>query len=179
MHDTPRPIVKRRPPPPPLTAQPASIALAEPPVTRGWRTKAEPWMVGVLSAAIERGEPVHSAAGLLRVSKTTLLKWIHEGAADGCRDPLLAELSAAVYEARSKAISTGVRNLQTHARKDWKAQLELLRAQDPDAWSPQTRSKVEVTHVEAPEDLSVLTEEELLQREMIENKLRAAKALPA
>ena len=163
--------MKTPPPPPPKKA--ALVA------TRTFRTRVEPWMSQVVAAAIEAGQPLASCAGLIGVTKQTIIKWRQKGLEDNCPEPLLVDFAYAVEEARAKAIAMGVQNMQVHAQEDWRAQAELLRAMDPETFAPQQRSKVEVElSPKAPDDLSVLSDDELEMRAIIEEKLAAARALP-
>lgn len=182
--DTPAPI--RKPPPPSSKdwgRQPPGQAIAvEAPAQLAptFKTTIESWMIPVVVRAIGQGLPLAQCGGLIGVSKRTFNRWLMLGQEEKGVDPVLTEFAVAVEEARSVAALKGVKLMNMHAAVDWKAQLEILRAQDPAVWSAQTRSQVEVTHHDGAgkEDLSMLTDEELETRGRIEEKVRQ-KRLPA
>jgi hypothetical protein len=140
-------------------------------VTKRWHTKIEGWMIDVAEKAILEGLPMARVAGLLGVSTRTLEKWRAEGQQPGCKDALKVELSVTIEEARAKAAQAGIQLMKMHAMKDWKAQLELLRAQDPQTWSPQSRQHIEIEMKTPERDLSQLSDEELAQLEALEAKM--------
>ncbi len=157
----------RRVPPLPAKVQPRKT----------FRTKVEPWMMGVVEEAILKGIPIGLIHGFLRVSKNTFHAWRVEGSKPECTDPLLVELAVTVEEARAQAAEKGVELMSLHALKDWKANFALLQAQDPEVWSVQSKQKVDVEVKQAPAlNLSALSEEEFAQYELLAEKM---KALPA
>lgn len=145
-----------------------------------FKHKAESWMVAVVDRALRAGMPLAQTAGLIGVTRKTFSKWLALGQDEKCTDPVLVEFAVAVEKARSEAALKGVQLMNMHAAVDWKCQLELLRAQDPDTWSAQTRSKVDVTHHDGSDqrDLSGLTDEELEELAALEAKIEH-KRLPA
>jgi hypothetical protein len=159
----------RKAPPPPARSQ----------VMPSFNTSIQSWMIPVIEKAVRAGLPIKLCAGLIGIAPRTLTRWRELGQQDNCPDPLLVELSLTVEKARAEAALAGVELMQMHAARDWKAAHALLQAQDPDTWSPQSKSKVELeVKVAETEDLSMLTDEELEMRARIEEKVRA-KRLPA
>lgn len=144
-------------------------------VLSSFAKKLTPEMITVIANAMEMGMPDKSVAGLIGVHKTTFLRWLGEGAKEDCPDPRKVELAVRVEQARQRAVMAGVQNLAIHAQRDWRAQVELLRAMDPETWSPTQRIQHEVTQVEKEEDLSMLTDEELEIRAQIEAKIATKK----
>lgn len=171
----------RAPPPPPprknKTYSEVASVVEVMPTTRRFRTKLEPWMAKVVGAAIKQAQPLSTTAGLIGVTKATLIRWRQEGLEEGCPDPLKVELAVIIEEARSEAIQAGMETMQLHAAEDWRAQAEILRALDPDTFSPQHRSKVEVEVKEVKRSLKHLSDAEVLELERLEAK--AYKSLPS
>lgn len=162
--------MSKTPPPLPKKTQASSLqdALAAPStastvVTRSYRRTLEPWMIEVAAKAALEGLPMNLIAGLLQVSPKTFSRWISQGQEEGA-DELMASLSATVFEARSQAVQAGIRTLKVHALSDHKALIEYLRAMDPETFSPQTRSKIDLeVSAKAPAALPNLTAEQLLE----------------
>lgn len=166
MSDTP---AKKAPPPLPAKKAEGASTLA----TRTYRSKLEPWMIGAAEAAIRQGLPLKNVAGVIGVSARTLSSWLERAQEEGC-DPLLAAFGATIEHARAEVSAEGVRLLKVHALSDPKALVELLRAQDPETWSPQTRSKVDVTVTpKAPLGLPNASDEELRELAALEARAEA------
>lgn len=142
------------------------------------RGKLEPWMVKTAESLIREGMPVATIAGALHITRQTLLRWYQEGIDEACEDELKAEFAAAIHHARSEAAQEGVRMLKLHAMTDYRAAVELLRAQDSEVWSPKERKQVEVnvTHHRG-EDLSALTDDQLKQLKEAEEQAEQLRRL--
>lgn len=139
---------------------------------KSFKTRIEPHMIAVAVKATEMGLPLNLVGGLIGVTRSTVLRWRDLGSQEGCPEPLLVEFALAIEEARAKAALQGLRVMSEHGLTDWKAQLEVLRASDPDTWSAQSRVKVEATvQAVAPRNLAALSDEELNQLASLENKL--------
>lgn len=141
------------------------------------RTKLEDWMIPVAEQALLNGSPLRTVAGLIQVSYRTLERWLAAGEEEGCDDELLLDFVATVYEARSQVASKGMSIMNAHALTDWRAQLEINRAQDPETWAPQSRSKVDVDVKvsERKRDLSHLSLEQLEELNRLESEAEAIK----
>lgn len=151
---------------PPLPTKPATSA-----ARKSFKTSVEPHMVETAATALKSGLPLNLVAGLCGVHKRTFQKWLELGSDEACTDPVLTELAMRVEQARAEAAQQGIKLLQLHALTDWKPALELLRAQDPDTWAPQTRSKIDLTvGPKAPKDLSHLGDAELERLNEIETE---------
>jgi hypothetical protein len=146
--------------------------IAKTEVVRKWATKLTPELIEVAERSIGLGLPVASCAGIIGVHKATWQRWLAEGQKEDCKDPLVAELALRVEKARQDAILKGVKNMGMHATRDYRAQLELLKAQDPATWVQTQRIQQEVKVITEEEDLSDLSDEELELREMIESKVK-------
>jgi hypothetical protein len=165
---------KRPPPPLPRTAVVAAAPAGALPAKfeRRPAPKLAPHMIETARTALVNGLPLQLVAGLIGIHKRTLQRWLELGQDENCSDPLLAEFALVVEQARAQAALDGVKALKLHALTDWKATVELLRAQDPDTWSPTTRSKIDVTVTpKGPKSLAHLTEAELEERAALEERL--------
>lgn len=137
-------------------------------------------MIPIVCNALQMGLPLTGVAGLIGVTRNTFMRWLTEGQDENCKDELKVELAVRVYEARAKAALEGVKMMNLHAAEDYRAQLELLRAQDPETWAPKAQTKIDVEVSQKPQrDLSLLTDSELEDLARLEAKIQAAKALPA
>lgn len=136
-------------------------------------------MIPIAANLIEQGLPVATVAGALGVSRPTLRRWLDEGSKDDCPDPLLSAFAAAVEYARTRAAEEGVRLMRIHAQSDYRAALELLKASDPETWSPAQRRTVDVSvkHETVEPDLSQLSDTELRKLQNLEAEVQRLKRL--
>lgn len=155
-------------------AKPVQTALTKPQAKKRFYTKAEPWMVGVAEQAILQGNSLKHVAGLLRVALRTLMRWLEAGQDEHCEDELLVELAVTIEHARAQTAAAGMKIMVAHGQLDWRAYLEVLRAQDPETWSAQTRSKVDVNvAVSKAKDLTHLSLEQLERMHALESEAEA------
>lgn len=153
---------------------PTQTALTKPQAKKRFHTKAEPWMVGVAEQAILQGNSLKHTAGLMRVAPRTLQRWLEAGQDEHCEDELLVELAVTIEHARAQTAAAGMKIMVAHGQLDWRAHLEVLRAQDPETWSAQTRSKVDVNvAVTKAKDLAHLTLEQLERMHALESEAEA------
>jgi hypothetical protein len=156
-----------------MIATMAIPTLPKKPARKRFTTKLTPEMIGVADRMFRNGGTVKTVAGALGVSVRTFNEWLEKGSVEGCPDELLVEFAATCESARAEAVNEGMASLKMHGQTDWKAQLEYLRALDPDTFSPQTRSKVDIK-VEAKRtiDYSKLSDTELERLAQIEEEAR-------
>ena len=138
-------------------------------VVRKFRVKPEPWMIGVAEKLVREMLPLRLVAGYLGVSASTLAAWRTAGEDPACSDPLLQELAFTIAKARAEMTVNGIAMLKAHAMTDYRAGLELLKAADPETWSPKSTVKLEAeVSVKPARDLSKLTLEQLDELERLE-----------
>ncbi len=104
----------------------------------------EPWMIDVVERGVSKGMPLQTTAGLIGVSRQTLDRWREKGHTEGAEE-IYVEFAMRVESARADANKRGVQNLEQLAvGGSVQAQMELLKAQDPDTWAPKA-TKLDVT----------------------------------
>ncbi len=126
----------------------------------------EHWMIDVVVRAMGKGMPLQTTAGLIGVSRSTLEKWREKGHADGAEE-IYVEFAMRLEQARAEANARGVVNLERlSAGGSVQAELELLKAQDPETWAPKA-SKIDVT-VTPGKQFEQMSDEKLLLLQQIE-----------
>lgn len=171
---------RKAPPPPPKRRQALQAAPGTSVTQKGAYA---PWMLNVVCDNLREGATLKTCAARIRVNPRTLTTWLTAGRKEGATAEL-EELALAVEEARADYVSGLVEVVKVHAFKDWRAAEMLLRAADPETYSPQHRSKVDITVTrDDEEDLSGLSDEQLAARaeqdEIIKTTKALKRALPA
>lgn len=92
----------------------------------------------VLLGAIERGLPLRDSALLAGISYDTLNRWRNSGEAEDAA-PEFYNFCNALKRAQAVAVDTLVSQIQSAARKDWKAAAWLLERRHPENWGRQQR----------------------------------------
>lgn len=162
---------------PPLPPRKTAIVKADAPAKVVRRGVLEPHMVPVAQRLAAQGLPLPSIAGALGIHKRTLQRWVDEGLQEGCTDPLLQEFAAAFVQGRSNIVGEMVEVMRQHALTDWKAAHAILQTVDPETFSLQTRTKVDLTVEAKPvKDLSGLDTEDLLRLAELEAEASAIEA---
>lgn len=92
---------------------------------RGRPCSLTPEVQSVLLKAVERGLPLKESASLAGVSYDTLNRWRNSGEAEDA-PPVFRNFYNALYQAQAVAVDTLVSQIQSAARKDWKAAAWLL-----------------------------------------------------
>lgn len=165
---------RKAPPPPPKRRQALQAAPGTSVVQKGAYA---PWMTNVICDNLREGATLKTCAARIRVDPRTLSRWLAEGRKDGAPAEL-QELWFSVEEARADFVGGLVETVKIHALKDWRAAQMLLQSVDPETYSPQHRSKVDITVTrDEEEDLSGLSDEQLAARAEQDEIIRTTKAL--
>lgn len=161
---------------PPL---PPGAALVEAPasktsiVKRSFKRKPEPWMIPLVERLAREMMPIRQIPGYLGTTYAMMTAWRNAGEEEGCSDPLLVEFALAFAKGRAEMTETAVSLLKGHAMTDFRAAVELLKAADPETWSPKSTVKIEAEiSPKSAIDLTKLTAAELDAYEALSEKAR-------
>lgn len=141
-----------------------------------WRTKLEPWMVGVaVKLFAETRKSTAEVAAYLEVTRHTLDCWLAEGLQESCKDDELVDFAQKCNRARVEYLD-GMRDVwRDHCLVDAKACLAEMKAALPDEYDRASRKEVSITNTtkHVLEDLRELSDEELKLQEEYERMVEA------